>query len=287
MFNTIRENIENRLGMKPREEKARSAEIIENIGQWSGRYSHWRKNERLTGYNFVENIHAPFTPARRALPMLNLALVSSAGAYIDGTTAFDTTLADGDAGFREIPIEVGAEDMRYAARGYDSSAVEQDRNAQIPVERLVEYEANGVIGQLNPVWWSFSGFIPNARLVAETLAPQITERLARYEVQAALLIPASPLCHQSVGIVARALEKAGIPTIMIAVDRKIVDRVRPPRCGFYNGEFGSVAGKPNWKEYQRRVLEEALRLIEPLDQPSVRKLAVDLETAVEESRGER
>jgi hypothetical protein len=54
---------------------------------------------------------------------------------------------------------------------------------------------------------SVSGWIPNAQSVAEQLAPQIAERVARYEVQAALLIPASRLCHQTLGIMARRLKK--------------------------------------------------------------------------------
>lgn len=287
MLNKIRENIEQRLGIAARKSTVRQTQIIENAGEWAGHYSRWRANDDLRNYTFVKNVHAPFTPARRALPMLNLALISSAGAYIDGTESFDVTARDGDPTFREIPVAVEAEDLLYAARGYDPTFVRQDRNVQIPIERLLEHQANGVIGSLNSVWWSINGFIPNARLVADTLAPQIVERLKRYEVQAALLIPASRLCHQTMALLARSIELAGIPTMMIAVERPVVDSVRPPRCGFYNGDFGSVAGKPNWKEYQRRVIEEALRWIEPLDQPSVKKLVVDLETAVEKARGEK
>jgi hypothetical protein len=44
---------------------------------------------------------------------------------------------------------------------------------------------------------------------------------------------------------------------------------------------------PNFPEHQRRILDEALRLIEPMDQAGIRKLGVALETAVQESRGER
>ena len=259
-------------------------QLIEKLGDISGRYKSWRGNENLENYPFVENVHAPFTPMRRALPMLNLALISSAGAYIDGTTAFDTESRDGDAGFREIPIEVEAEDLLYAARGYDATAVREDMNAQIPVERLLEYQANGVIGGLNNVWWSLCGYIPNARLVAEELAPQIAERLVRYEVQAALLVPASRLCHQTLGIVARAIELANIPTMLLAVDRSMTDKVRPPRTAYYKGEFGSVAGKPNWREFQLRVLDEALRWIETFDQPGAKRLVVNLETEVEAAR---
>jgi D-proline reductase (dithiol) PrdB len=262
-------------------------ELIEKTGEFTSRFSRWSGDERLAGYPFVENVHAPFTPVRRALPMLNLALISSAGAYIEGTDPFDTESRDGDIDFREFPIEIEAADMKYAARGFDPAAVTQDRNTQIPIDRLLEYQANAVIGRLNHVWWSMSSYIPNARLVADDLAPKLAERLARYEVQAALLIPASRLCHQTLGIVARGIEQAGIPTIMLSVDARETDRVRAPRTAYYSGEFGSVAGKPNWREYQLRILDETLRWMETFDQPGARKLAVDLETQVETARGER
>ena len=263
-------------------------DIIEDIEDWRRRFSSWRPNgDDLSDYPFVRNRRAPFTPARRALPMLNLALISSAGAYIDGTEAFDTSSSTGDLSFREIPIEVEDSDLRFAARGYDPAAVQQDANAQLPVARLLEFESNGIIGQLNPVFWSFSGFIPDAGKLVDELVPKLIERIQRYEVQAALLVPASTLCHQSIGLVARAIELAGVPTMTLAVVREVVESVRPPRVALYDGEAGTVSGMPNWPEHQRRILDEALRLIEPMDQPGTRKLVVALETAVEKSRGER
>lgn len=262
-------------------------ELIEKMSDVSSRFSRWKANDALASYPWVENIHAPFTPARRALPMLNLALISSAGAYIDGMDPFDTDARDGDLNYLEIPVEVEAADLRYAAKGYDAKAVREDRNAQIPIDRLHEYQSNAVIGGLNNVWWSVSSYIPNAARVADELGPKLADRLHRYEVQAALLIPASRLCHQTISIVARAIEQSGIPTIMISVDPKITDKTRPPRTAYYNGELGSVAGNPNWPEYQLRILDETLRWIETFDQPGSRKLAVDLESHVEAARGER
>ncbi|HMS41033.1 MAG TPA: glycine/sarcosine/betaine reductase selenoprotein B family protein, partial [Pyrinomonadaceae bacterium] len=229
MLNTIRENIEQRLGIKRATKPSKKGEVIEGITEFSGRFKNWRGNEKLNNYPFVTNTYAPFTPMRRALPMLNLALISSAGAYIDGTDAFDLDTKDGDINFREIPVEVEAEDMLYSAKGYDAEAVKSDRNSLIPIERLLEYAENGVIGKLNNVWWSLSSHIPNAALVANELAPRIAERLASYEVQAALLVPASRLCHQTLGIVAREIERQGIPTMLISVDRAITDKIRPPR----------------------------------------------------------
>jgi D-proline reductase (dithiol) PrdB len=265
-------------------------EIIEDIDGWRRRFASWRPgtgDDLGADYPFVRNRRAPFTPARRALPMLNLALISSAGAYIDGTPAFDIASTTGDASFREIPIEVEESDLRFAARGYDPAAVQEDANSELPVTRLLEFEQNGIIGQLNPVYWSFCGFIPDAGRLVEDLVPKLLERVQRYEVQAALLVPASVLCHQSIGLVARALELADIPTMTLAVVKEIVESVRPPRVAFYDGKPGSVSGLPNFPEHQRRILDEALRLIEPMDQAGIRKLVVTLETAVEKSRGER
>ncbi len=266
-------------------------EIIEDIDGWRRRFESWRPsggNDDLgSDYPFVQNRRAPFVPARRALPMLNLALISSAGAYIDGTSPFDTSSSSGDVSFREIPLEVEESDLRFAARGYDPSAVQKDVNAQLPVTRLLEFEQNGIIGQLNPVYWSFCGYIPDAGNVADELAPKLVERVRRYEVQAALLVPASALCHQSVGLVARALEFAGVPTMTLAVLKDVVEAVRPPRVAFYDGELGTVSGMPEWPEHQRRILDEALRLIEPMDQAGIRKLVVTLQSAVQKSRGER
>jgi D-proline reductase (dithiol) PrdB len=262
-------------------------DVIENTAEFEGRFARWKANDELRGYPFVENTRAPFTPVRRALPMLNLALISSAGAYIDGTDAFDISSGDGDMTFREIPVEVEPVDLRYSSKGYDPTAVMADRNVQIPIDRLLEYQENAVIGALNNAWWSLSPWIPNAAAVAGDLGPRIAQRLHRYGTQAALLIPASRLCHQTLGIVARAIEASGIPTMMLSVDTSITDMVRPPRTAYYKGELGSVAGKPHESEYQLRILDEALRWTETFDQPGARKLAVDLQTQVQTARGER
>src|SRR6185295_8803939 len=149
-------------------------ETIEQVDRWRQQYSAWNSkssasDEKLTGYPFVENSQAPFTPARRAISMMNLALIVLAGAYIDGTDPFDTSAPDGDLNVREIPTDIDLSDLRFSARGYDPQFVQQDANVQVPLARLFEFESNRVIGQLNSVFWSFCGFIPDAgRFVAET-----------------------------------------------------------------------------------------------------------------------
>src|SRR5204863_2172402 len=121
-------------------------ETIEKQDEWSKRFARWPVNAALGGYPWVDNIHAPLTPVRRALPLLNLALISTAGGYIDGTEPFDLESKDGDLNYREMPIEVDAADIRYAAKGYDPKNIYEDRNCQVPIDRLLEYQANAVIG---------------------------------------------------------------------------------------------------------------------------------------------
>lgn len=266
-------------------------EIIERSEQWRERYNSWESKagaaDGLKGYPFVENSRAPFTPARRAITMTNLAVIVSAGAYLDGTDPFDPDARSGDFELREIPTDVDLKDLRFTVRGYDSAFVEQDANVQLPLDRLREFVSNRIIGQIAPAFWSFCGFIPDAATFVEQTVPQMIERLTRYDVQAALLIPASQLCHQSVALAARAIEQTSLPTMTLGVDRETLENARPPRAGYYDGKFGSVVGEPNWPQHQRRVLDEALRLIEPMGQPGIRKLAVELETKVEVARGER
>jgi len=117
-------------------------ETIENIEDWRNQFSKWQQNgggDDVSSYPFIKNKRAPFSPARRALPMLNLALISSAGAYLDGTAPFDTKSADGDLSFREIPSQIEADDLRFSARGYDPAAVEYSpvpTAARLPILRF-------------------------------------------------------------------------------------------------------------------------------------------------------
>lgn len=267
-------------------------EITEQIDSVHESYIKWEKGggekrDDLDHYPFVRNKRAPFVTLRRALPHLNLALVTSAGAYVNGMASFNTTLTGGDLSFREIPTQITAKDLRIAARGYNPEAVLKDINAQIPLERLAEFEANAIIGSQAQAFWSLCGYITDAASFVNDTLPKLVTRIKRYEAQGVLLIPASRLCHQTMALAARALELAGLPTMTLAVNRKLMEAVRPPRAVYYDGEFGSVAGQPLWPEHQRRVLDEALRLLEPMDQPGIIKLDVELETEVEIGRGER
>lgn len=70
------------------------------------------------------------------------------------------------------------------------------------------------------------------------------------------------MCHQSVGLIAGAIEKGGIPTVSLSVLRKVTERVRPPRSLLTLFSFGHPLGRPNDPGLQHQVIRAALNLLE-------------------------
>jgi hypothetical protein len=75
------------------------------------------------------------------------------------------------------------------------------------------------------------------------------------------------VCHQSVGLVAREIEKAGIPTMCISSAWDVTFSVRPPRSVFVNFPLNHETGKANDAPLQRSILLDALRAFETLWSP--------------------
>jgi hypothetical protein len=72
----------------------------------------------------------------------------------------------------------------------------------------------------------------------------------------------------SVGHIARLLETAGIPTVIVAVQsfRKRLEMMTVPRALLTPHLMGRPIGRPGDRESQKRVLQAALHLLETADQ---------------------
>ena len=75
------------------------------------------------------------------------------------------------------------------------------------------------------------------------------------------------MCHQSVGLIAREVEAAGIPTLCMTSAYDITQAVNPPRAVFVNYPLGHQTGKANDAENQRAIISDALRAFETIDKP--------------------
>jgi D-proline reductase (dithiol) PrdB len=65
-----------------------------------------------------------------------------------------------------------------------------------------------------------------------------------------------------VGLIQRAVELRGIPTLSITVARDVTERLKVPRAVFVPWPMGHHFGVPFHRELQRRVLMEAFRTLE-------------------------
>ena len=75
------------------------------------------------------------------------------------------------------------------------------------------------------------------------------------------------------GLVARHLEAAGIPTLCMTSALDITNAMRPPRAAFLDYPLGYTTGKPREAELQRRIMVDALDAFTTMSSPgTVKKL---------------
>jgi hypothetical protein len=75
------------------------------------------------------------------------------------------------------------------------------------------------------------------------------------------------MCNQSVGLIQRAIEFAGITTVSISLLKEITEKIRPSRALFVPFPLGYPLGEPNNPELQTRVMRAAFALLPRTDFP--------------------
>lgn len=220
-------------------------------------------------FELAENRFIPWTHLGQPLNRCKLGFISTAGVYLkDGFhQPFDHGHPHGDPGFREMPSNVDLNDLLIGHAHYDHRHALEDMNVVYPLERLHEMVRLGVIGQVAPLVYSFSGYITRpARLLSDSV-PNVLQRLRRMQVDAVLLAAVSPVCHQSAGLIARTLEAAGIPTLVAGVYPDFWALVKPARGVWCKFPEGATFGPPGNVGKQQAVLQEMLGQFEEIQTP--------------------
>ncbi len=70
------------------------------------------------------------------------------------------------------------------------------------------------------------------------------------------------MCHQTVSLIARGLEHAGIPTALVSVLPPMSSASRPPRQVIRRLNIGATVGRPGDVESQLQTLRRMIALIE-------------------------
>ena len=218
-----------------------------------------------TPYRWAHYVDAPFQPLRKPLAASRVTIVTTAapfdpangdqgpGAKYNGAAKF-YSVYDGDTS--------KTHDLRISHIAYDrlhTSA--EDSGTWFPLPQLLRLAAEKRIGEVAP---RFFGAPTNRsqRVTIETDAPEILARCRADRVDAAVLVPNCPVCHQTVSLVARYLEANGIPTVVMGCAKDIVEHAAVPRFLFSDFPLGNSAGKPHDVASQAFTLELALRVLE-------------------------
>src|ERR1700692_1000049 len=223
-----------------------------------------------TPYRWAHHIDAPFQPLRKPLAQSRIAIVTTAapfdpakgdqgpGAKYNGGAKF-YSVYDGDT---SKPY-----DLRISHIAYDRVHTSADDSGTwFPLPQLRRLERERRIGEVAP---RFFGAPTNRshRVTIETDAPEILARCRADEVDAAVLVPNCPVCHQTISLVARHLEANGISTVVIGCAKDIVEHAAVPRLLFSDFPLGNSAGKPHDAASQALTLELALRVLESAPGP--------------------
>ena len=69
------------------------------------------------------------------------------------------------------------------------------------------------------------------------------------------------------GLVQRAIEAEGIPTVGISILKEVTQKVRPPRSVFLRYPFGHPLGEAFNVAQQRAILQDAITGLESITEP--------------------
>jgi len=134
----------------------------------------------------------PWTPLAKPLPECRVAVVTTAGVYLEGQEPFDVAASKGDPSFRILPSDLDPADLRVAHEHYPHRYVDEDGEVVLPVARLCELEAAGVL-RLASRWagFGFGGMLTSEYIDRRSgTAWELARILGEDEVDLALLVPA-------------------------------------------------------------------------------------------------
>ncbi|HWK87927.1 MAG TPA: glycine reductase [Xanthobacteraceae bacterium] len=223
-----------------------------------------------TPYRWAHYNGAPFQPLKKPLARSRVTIVTTAAPF-DPAKGDQGPGAKYNGGAKFYRVYAGdtsaTHDLRISHIAYDrvhTSA--EDSGTWFPLPALLRAAAAGRIGEVAP---RFFGAPTNRsqRVTIETDAPEIVARCKADEVDAAILVPNCPVCHQSVTLVARALEAAGIATVITGCAKDIVEHAGAPRFLFNDFPLGNSAGRPHDPASQAETLERALQVLEAAPAP--------------------
>jgi D-proline reductase (dithiol) PrdB len=221
-------------------------------------------------YVWAHYAYVPFAPLTQPLSKSRLTIVTTAAPFLPGK---------GDQG-PGAPYNAAAKfykvyslasirdhDLRISHLAIDREHTSAaDVSTYFPLRELRKLVEEGAVGSLTA---SVHGLPTNRshRITLETDCPELVRRCKSEGTDAAILVPNCPVCHQSSSLAARALEAAGIATVIMGCAKDIADHAGVPRFLFSDFPLGNAAGRPFDVASQALTLDLALKLLEAAPGP--------------------
>jgi len=221
-------------------------------------------------YEWAHYPSVPFQPLAKPLDKSRVTIITTAapyqpdkgdqspGAPYNAAAKFYTVYSGDTAKDHDLRISHIAIDRKHTTA--------EDLPAYFPLAQMRQRVASGRIGSIAP---RFHGVPTNRshRVTLEVDCPEIVERCREDGVDAAILVPNCPVCHQTISLAARTLEENGVSTIVMGCAKDIVEYVGVPRFVFSDFPLGNAAGRPNDPTSQTLTLDLTLSVLESAQAP--------------------
>lgn len=221
-------------------------------------------------YEWAHYADVPFAPLSRPLSLCRVTIVTTAAPYRP------------DKGDQGPGAPYNAAAKFYSVYSGDTAKEHDLRIAHVAIDRkhttaedigtyfpLAELRRRVALGRVGALAGRFHGAPTNRshRATLDIDCPEIVARCKADGVDAAILVPNCPVCHQTVSLAARLLEASGIATVVMGCAKDIVEYVGVPRFVFSDFPLGNATGRPKDAASQAFTLDLALQLLEAAPAP--------------------
>jgi D-proline reductase (dithiol) PrdB len=145
----------------------------------------------INSYTPWKSKDIPWTPVIKLLNDSKVAIVTTAGVHHRDQKPFDMNDPKGDPTFRVIDVKKGVSDLMITHDYYDHSDADRDINIVFPIERLREFESEGIIGKVTNKHYGFMGHIEgnHVQTLIDESSREVARRLQSDHIDIVLLTP--------------------------------------------------------------------------------------------------
>ena len=216
-------------------------------------------------YRWAHFHDVPFAPLEKPLARSTVAIVTTAapfqpdkgpqgpGAPYNASAKFYAVYSGDTSQEHDLRISHVGIDRKHTSM--------EDARCWFPLHALRDAVAAGRVGAIAR---RFHG-APTNRSQRHTIdvdCPEILARCREDGVDAAILVPNCPVCHQTMSLTSRYLEANGIATVVMGCAKDIVEHCGVARFLFSDFPLGNGAGRPHDPVSQTLTLDMALSLLE-------------------------